>query len=89
MVIRKMSEIMDTANKEEDTRDATVATDPVPDQEKTVEVKVWKYPRTVNYIIFNICNKNPQEIQLICKLNYFKVMCLTRLFTNRCLARLN
>ncbi|XP_077266411.1 scribble planar cell polarity protein isoform X4 [Temnothorax americanus] len=37
MVIRKMSEIMDTANKEEDTRDATDATDPAPDQEKTVE----------------------------------------------------
>lgn len=40
MVIRKMSEIMDTANKEEDTRDATDATDPAPDLEKTVEVKI-------------------------------------------------
>lgn len=48
MVIRKMSEIMDTANKEEEitSRDATtvatVATDPTPDQEKAVEVKVYK-----------------------------------------------
>lgn len=49
IVIRKMSEIMDTANKEEEitSRDATVATDPTPDQEKAVEVKVYKqYPRT-------------------------------------------
>lgn len=44
MVIRKMSEIMDTTNKAEDTRDATdVVTDPTSDQEKTVEVKIWKY----------------------------------------------
>jgi len=42
MVIRKMSEIMDTANKVEDTHDATVATDPTFDQEKAVEVKIWK-----------------------------------------------
>lgn len=40
MVIRKMSEIMDTANKEEDTRDVTVAIDPTPDQEKAAEVKI-------------------------------------------------
>lgn len=43
MVIRKMSEIMDTANKEEDTHDATAAIDPTPDdstQEKAVEVKI-------------------------------------------------
>lgn len=42
MVIRKMSEIMDTANKEEEitSRDATVTIDPTPDQEKAVEVKV-------------------------------------------------
>lgn len=46
-----MSEIMDTANKEEETRDTSDATDPAPDQEKTVEVKIWKqYPRT-NLII--------------------------------------
>ncbi|KMQ92293.1 protein lap4 [Lasius niger] len=32
-----MSEIMDTANKSEDTRDATDTIDPVSDQEKTVE----------------------------------------------------
>ncbi|XP_018050047.1 PREDICTED: protein lap4 isoform X5 [Atta colombica] len=37
MVIRKMSEIMDTANKEEDTQDTTVATGSIPDQEKAVE----------------------------------------------------
>ncbi|CAL1673692.1 unnamed protein product [Lasius platythorax] len=37
MVIKKMSEIMDTANKSEDTRDATDTIDPVSDQEKTVE----------------------------------------------------
>ncbi|XP_018310616.1 protein lap4 isoform X1 [Mycetomoellerius zeteki] len=37
MVIRKMSEIMDTANKEEDTHDTTVATGSIPDQEKAVE----------------------------------------------------
>ncbi|XP_011691993.1 PREDICTED: protein lap4 isoform X6 [Wasmannia auropunctata] len=37
MVIRKMSEIMDAANKEEDSHDAAVATDPTPDQEKAVE----------------------------------------------------
>ncbi|KAL0110443.1 hypothetical protein PUN28_013810 [Cardiocondyla obscurior] len=36
MVIKKMSEIMDTTNKEEDTR-TTDASDPLPDQEKTVE----------------------------------------------------
>jgi len=42
MVIRKMSEIMDTTNKVEDTRDATVATDSTSDQEKAVEVKIWK-----------------------------------------------
>lgn len=46
MVIRKMSEIMDTANKEEDTRDAIDTTDPAPDQEKTIEVKIWKCPKT-------------------------------------------
>lgn len=40
MVIRKMSEIMDTTNKAEDTRDATDVTDPTSDQEKTVEVKI-------------------------------------------------
>lgn len=43
-----MSEIMDTANKEEDTRDTTNAidtTDPAPDQEKTIEVKIWKCPK--------------------------------------------
>lgn len=51
MVIRKMNEIMDTANKEEDTRDTRDATDLVLDQEKTVEVQIWKqYPRT-NLII--------------------------------------
>lgn len=33
---------MDTANKEEDTRDVTAAIDPTPDQEKVVEVKIWK-----------------------------------------------
>lgn len=35
---------MDTANKEEEitSRDATVATDLTPDQEKAVEVKVYK-----------------------------------------------
>jgi len=43
MVIRKMSEIMDTStNKVEDTRDATVTTNPTSDQEKAVEVKIWK-----------------------------------------------
>lgn len=31
---------MDTANKEEETRDTSDATDPAPDQEKTVEVKI-------------------------------------------------
>ncbi|XP_028047401.1 protein lap4 isoform X4 [Monomorium pharaonis] len=36
IVIRKMSEIMDTANKEEDTRNATVTVDSGPDQEKAV-----------------------------------------------------
>lgn len=30
---------MDTTNKEEDTHDVTVATDPTSDQEKAVEVK--------------------------------------------------
>lgn len=40
-----MSEMMDTTNKEDDTRDATDATESAPDQEKTVEVKIWKYPR--------------------------------------------
>lgn len=45
MVIRKMSEIMDTANKGEDTHNATgQTTDLVSDQEKTIEVKIW-YPR--------------------------------------------
>jgi len=33
---------MDTTNKVEDTRDATVVTDPISDQEKAVEVKIWK-----------------------------------------------
>ena len=42
MVIRKMSEIMDSANKEEDTQDTTIATGSIPDQEKAVEVKFWK-----------------------------------------------
>lgn len=38
-----MSEIMDTANKSEDTRDATDTIDPASDQEKTVEVSIlWK-----------------------------------------------
>ncbi|XP_018339943.1 PREDICTED: protein lap4 isoform X4 [Trachymyrmex septentrionalis] len=37
MVIRKMSEIMDSANKEEDTQDTTIATGSIPDQEKAVE----------------------------------------------------
>ncbi|GAB1860132.1 Protein lap4 [Camponotus japonicus] len=37
MVIKKMSEIMDTSNKSEDTRDATDIIDPASDQEKTVE----------------------------------------------------
>lgn len=39
---------MDTANKEEDTRDTTErdTIDPSSDQEKTVEVKIWKYPRS-------------------------------------------
>lgn len=43
MVIKKMSEIMDTSNKSEDTRDATDVIDPASDQEKTVEVSIlWK-----------------------------------------------
>lgn len=43
---------MDTANKEGDACDATNAIDSSPDQEKTIEVKIWKYLRTkVNYII--------------------------------------
>lgn len=42
MVIRKMNEIMDTANKEEDACDATNAIDSTPDQEKTIEVKIRK-----------------------------------------------
>ncbi|XP_039314899.1 protein lap4 isoform X3 [Solenopsis invicta] len=42
MVIRKMSEIMDTANKEEDIRDPTVTIDPIPDQEKAVEVETLR-----------------------------------------------
>ncbi|XP_018050044.1 PREDICTED: protein lap4 isoform X3 [Atta colombica] len=42
MVIRKMSEIMDTANKEEDTQDTTVATGSIPDQEKAVEVETLR-----------------------------------------------
>jgi hypothetical protein len=42
MVIKKMSEIMDT-NKNEDTRnntERTESTDPISDQEKTVEVSI-------------------------------------------------
>jgi len=35
-----MSEIMDTSNKSEDTRDATDIIDPASDQEKTVEVSI-------------------------------------------------
>lgn len=42
MVIKKMSEIMDT-NKHEDAADATDTTtaDPAQEQEKPVEVSVW------------------------------------------------
>lgn len=40
MVIKKMNEMMDTTNKEEDARDATNLTDPASDQEKTVEVRI-------------------------------------------------
>lgn len=42
MVIKKMNEITDISNKNEDTRDATDETDPVSDQEKTVEVRNLK-----------------------------------------------
>ncbi|XP_012226059.2 protein lap4 isoform X3 [Linepithema humile] len=37
MVIKKMNEITDVSNKNEDTRDATDVTDPASDQEKTAE----------------------------------------------------
>ncbi|XP_070155548.1 protein lap4 isoform X5 [Polyergus mexicanus] len=37
MVIKKMSEIMDTANKSEETHDTADTIDPVSDQEKTIE----------------------------------------------------
>lgn len=44
-----MSEIMDTANKEEDACDAI---DPAPDQEKTVEVKKsGRILHKINYTI--------------------------------------
>lgn len=53
MVIKKMSEIMDT-NKHEDTRDATDATDTTADltheQEKPVEVSIWNILRdSINF----------------------------------------
>lgn len=48
MVIKKMSEIMDTTNKVEDTPDAIDMIDPTSDQEKTVEVKIWKYSQIKN-----------------------------------------
>lgn len=40
MVIKKMNEMMDTTNKEEDARDTTNLTDPASDQEKTAEVRI-------------------------------------------------
>lgn len=41
MVIKKMSEIMDTSNKNENTCDVADATiDPASDQEKIVEVNI-------------------------------------------------
>ncbi|KAL6262507.1 hypothetical protein P5V15_005306, partial [Pogonomyrmex californicus] len=42
MVIKKMNEIMDTTNKEEDAQDTTNLTDPASDQEKTVEVETLR-----------------------------------------------
>lgn len=39
MVIKKMNEITDISNKNDDTRDMTDVTDPASDQEKTVEVR--------------------------------------------------
>ncbi|XP_050449399.1 protein lap4 isoform X3 [Cataglyphis hispanica] len=42
MVIKKMSEIMDTSNKSEETHDVADIIDPVSDQEKTVEVETLR-----------------------------------------------
>lgn len=70
MVIKKMSEIMDTTNKSEDTRDAADTIEPVvSDQEKTVEVSIFckepfSLPRPLqeeinffNNLIINMYNK--------------------------------
>lgn len=65
MVIKKMSEIMDT-NKQEDTHDATDATntttvDPACEQEKPVEVSVCNIFRgNVNFSVIQLIhNENP------------------------------
>lgn len=50
MVIKKMNEITDVSNKkDEDTRDAADVTEPVSDQEKTVEVRNFSVIPKTNF----------------------------------------